>query len=300
MLAPDLEKTTAALTKSFSAAQIVTVYCGAMRFVIGPQIVAQNFPSWFNPVKAAIDKAVSHGSEWMDDLCIDLTTAVPQTIISFNAKFQETTDALMNLQTEIAMGSGTATPQQQRQAIDLFNQLKSDLAVLTPVTKADQMRITALLGAIQADYKALSDLSALVANSVPNGGTISQQVTADLGDDFLDITPNGPCLVSISIKTNVDAKIKRTAGANTEILPYLITLAILKKALDDNANATLAFSQVLNVWGFMAGLVDITLEDLTKGAAKDVIDVLREAMLQAAQDVWAQLAQTAQSLSRPS
>lgn len=301
MLAPDLEKTKAALTKTFTAAEVITIYSGAMRYIVGPLMAAEDFPGWFDPVKASVSTAVRNGSDWMDDLCIDLTTAVPQTIVSFNTRFQDISDDLINLQTEISMGGGGTTPEQQKlqqqKAIDLFRTLKAELTAIEPDMKADHKRITALLGGVQADHEALSKMDSLVSNNIPDGGTISKQITADLGDDFMDITPNGPCMVSLALKTSVDATIKRTAGAHAELLPYLIALAVLKKALSDNEKATLAFSQVLNVWSFMEGLVDSAIEDLAKGAAKDVIDVLREAMLDAAQQVWEQLSETAQSLS---
>lgn len=298
MLAPDLEQTQAALTNSFSAAEVITIYSGAMRYIIGPMIAADDFPSWFDSVKKTVAAAVDHGSGWMDDLCIDLTTAVPDAIIGFNTEFQKVSDQLINLQTEIIMSGNVASPAQQKTAIDLFTEMQSKLSSLTPSMKEHQRQITALLGAIQSDHDAMGTAQATISANIPDGGTISKQITADLGDDFLSVTPNGPCMVSLSIKTDVDATIKRTAGHNTELLPYLIAQQVLTNALSDNAKATQAFSQVLNTWSFMAGLVDSAIEDLSKGAAKDVPNVLRQADFSMAQRVWASLSETAHNLKQ--
>ena len=117
MLAPDKTTTEQALKLSISSSAVVTVYAGALRYAVSPLLEA-TMPAWFDPVKTSIATAVTNGTNWMDDLCIDVTTVIPQSIVSFAGTFATASDTINNIETEIMMSSGAATPEQKQQSKD--------------------------------------------------------------------------------------------------------------------------------------------------------------------------------------
>lgn len=296
MLAPNLAQSKTVLTQTFSAAALVTVYAGAMRFVIGPMLVGVRFPAWFAPVRDTVHAAVENATNWMDDLCVDVTDAIPAGIIGFSDTFADVANQMVNLQTDIIMNGGVATPGQQKQAIGLLSDLRGKLGTITAPLQAAQKRILTLLAQINGDYKALGQAGMIVEHNIPDAMVISKDVSIRLGDDFLNVTPNGPCMVSVSMHETVLADITRMVGDHAELLPYLLAQRLLARAQDDNSIASNAFSQLLNIWGYLGALVDDAIEDLAKGSGRDVPDVLRHADFAAARKVWAALAQTARDL----
>ena len=295
MLAPDTTKADQALQHSISSSAVITVYAGAMRYAVSP-LVDTTMPSWFDPVKASIAAAVANATNWMDDLCIDVTSAIPQSVITFAATFGTTSDTLSNLETEIVMSSGVATAEQKQQAVDAMAKLQTGVGDADASVAAVQARLLDLATLLQTDHDNLRTAAATVNANVPNGETISQKITADLGQDFLSVTPNGPCMVSVAIKSDVEITITQTAGSHPELLPYVIAQKLLGNAIADNEQATGAMSDVRAIWALMDGLVKDASSDLSMAADKDVLPILQQAEFSAARDVWNHLSEIAKTL----
>jgi len=295
MLAPDKATAAQALQSTFSSAATITIYAGAVRYAVSPLLMAPT-PSWFDPVKTAINSAVTNATHWMDDLCVDVTTIIPQSVIAFATKFDDASDQISNIETEIEMSSGVATPDQKQQAVDALAALKSGVREAREDVAAVGERLAGLAKLVQADHDAMAAAGAIVAQNVPDGGVISKEITVDLGNDFLNIAPNGPCMVSIDIKSDVMIKITQTAGAHAELLPFVVARKLIDNAVSDNAQATAALSKARAIWALMEGLIDDVIDDLSTAADKDVLPVLRQAEFDAARDVWDHLSDIARSL----
>jgi hypothetical protein len=196
------------------------------------------------------------------------------------------------------MSSGVATPEQKQRAIDALTSLKAGVDKAKGDVAAIDTRLLGLTKLVQADHDALAKSGGIVAQNVPDGGVISKAMTVDLGNDFLNITPNGPCMVSIDIKSDVIIKITRTAGEHPELLPYVIAQKLIDNAIADNAEASDALSSVRAVWALMDGLLKSVIDDVSMAADKDVLPVLQQAEFAAAGDVWDQLSLIAKSLMR--
>jgi hypothetical protein len=299
MLAPDKTTATTALQSSISSAAVITVYAGALRYTVAP-LLSGAMPAWFAPVKASVATAVTNATDWMDDLCIDVTTVIPNSVITFATTFDTVSDQINNIETEIIMSSGVATLEQKQQAVDALTVLKVGIDKANGDVAAIDARLLDLTKLVQADHDALATGSGIVAQNIPDGSVISKAMTVDLGDDFLNITPNGPCMVSIDIKSDVMIRITQTAGAHPELLPYVIAQKLIDNAIADNAKASTALSRVRGVWALMEGLIKSAIDDVSVAADKNVLPVLRQAEFAAARDVWDQLSSIAQSLMQGS
>lgn len=295
MLAPDKATTEQALRLSISSSTVITVYAGALRYAVSPLLKA-TMPGWFDPVKSSITTAISHGTNWMDDLCIDVTSDIPQSIISYAGTFDTASDTMNNIETEIMMSSGTATPEQKQRSMKTLTTLKDSIADVQADMAAIDTRLLDLTKWVQADHDALAAAAGIVAQNIPDGGTISKSIHADLGNDFLSITPNGPCMVSLKIKSDIMIKITQTAGSHPELLPYVIAQKLIDNAVFDNTQASDAISKIRAVWSLMEGLVAAAIKDVSTAADKDLLPVLKQAEFSAARDVWNQLANIAKKL----
>ena len=295
MLAPDKMTTEQALKSSISSSAVITVYAGALRYAVSPLLTA-TMPFWFDPVKACIATAIANGSNWMDDLCIDVTSIIPQSIISFAATFDTASDTMNNIETEIIMSSGIATSEQKKQSCETLAMLKAGIAKADADIATIDTRLLRLTKLVQADHDALIAASSIVAQNVPDGGTIRKNIQTDLGNDFLAITPNGPCMVSLEMKSDVMLKITQTAGSHPELLPYIIAHKLIDNAIVENTQASKAISEFRAVWSLMAGLVAAAINDVSTAADKDVLPILQQAEFSAARDVWRQLSNIAKAL----
>ncbi len=294
MLAPDKTIAEHTLRLSISASAVITVYAGALRYAVSPLLQA-SMPGWFDPVKYSIVTAITNGIHWMDALCIDVTSVIPQSIISFAGTFDTASDTINNIETEIMMSSGTATPEQKQQSIDTLTTLKGAIAKANADIAAIDVRLLSLTKLMQADHDAFADAAGIVAHNIPDGGTISKEIHADLGNDFLTITPNGPCMVSLAIKSDVMIKITQTSRSHPELLPYVIAQKLIDNALVDNVQASEAISKVRATWSLMEGLVDAAMADVSAAADKDLLPILKRAEFSAARNVWDQLSNIAKT-----
>lgn len=295
MLAPDQDTCQRAIEQSFSAASAITTYAGAIRYVVAP-LDSSNFPAWFGPVRTIIATAVANATAWMDDVCIDTTNTIPRSVVDFSATFSTASRQLGNLQTEIALSSGVATLAQRDAAEAALQMLKTGVDKAQTAVEAVGGRLATLSKLMQNDHDGLATASALVAANIPNGANISSQIDASLGDDFLSITPSGPCLVAVNLEADVRMQITRTAGDHPELLPYVIAQRVLDNAVVDAARAAEAFSKLRSIWSLMNGLVRQTRADLAQAADDGVLPVLRTAQLVAARAVWDHLADLSKTL----
>jgi hypothetical protein len=296
MLAPDdVAATEHSLEQAINASTAVTIYAAAMRFQVSP-LLELPLPSWFDPIKANLETAIGHARSWQDDLCGQIAVDVPQGVIDYNKVFQPTSDQLINLVTQIEMSGQEATTDQRRQANALLGTLLSHLDDQARTLNALHGSLVRLMDDVQQDHSAMTEADSTIAREIPNGGVISEQIQAQLGNDFLDTQVQGACSVSLSIKASIDLQIKQTAGSHQELLPYVIAMKVLEKAQADNEVATKALSGVATQWQLLQDLLLDVIDDLDKADSGGVLPILQKLDVQSAQGVWIQLQQYAARL----
>ena len=295
MLAPDAANTEQTVEKSFQAATLVTIYAAAMRFQVSP-LLNLPLPGWFDPIKTDLETAIGHARTWQDALCGKIAIEVPQSFIDYNSVFQATSDQIINLITEIEMSGQSATSDQHQQANELLGSLLLQLGQESTTLGDLHGQVVQLMDEIQQDHTTISGAEATISQEIPDGGVISKQIQVELGNDFLDAQIQGTCSVSLSIKESIDMQIKQTAAANQELLPYVIALKILQKAQGDNEAATQALSAVVTSWQLLQDLLQDAITDLKRADDDQVLPILRQADVEAAQSIWAQLDEFATTL----
>jgi hypothetical protein len=297
MLAPDnVAATEQSLRRTLQASTAVTIYAAAMRFQVSP-LLQLPLPSWFDPVKTTLEAAIGHARTWQDRLCGQVAVAVPGSFIDYNSVFQPTSNQLINVITEIEMSGRPASADLRAQAAKLLGTLSSHLGAQAADLRGLHASLVGLMDDVQQDHTAIADAESLIAQRIPDGSVISKQISAQLGDDFLDARIEGPCSVSLSIKESIELTIKETAGSHPELLPYVIASQVLAKAQRDNEAATQALSAVLSQWQLLQDLLQDVIDDLNKAADAGVLPILQKLDVQSAQGVWQQLQQFCEQLT---
>lgn len=295
-LTPDVNKTQQDVQQTMQAETPITIYSAAMRYQVGP-LLKQPLPDWFAPIKSTLDTAVGHARTWQDSLCGTISATVPQAIIDYNTTFQDQTDQLLNVMTEIQMRGGSATPQQQQQASQLLSGLLTGLGAQQSTLAGLNTQLVALMDDLQGDHTNLVAAEATITSEITTGGELIQSLTADLGDDFLDTQVSGPCdVVSVQIKELIQLTIKLQAGSYTELLPYVIARAVLDKLTGDSKAATQALSAVLTSWQLLQDILQDVIRDVQKATGDQVLLLLKQLDIQTAQAAWAQLEEFASQL----
>lgn len=295
-LTPDVNKTQQDVQQTMQAETPITIYSAAMRYQVEP-LLKQPLPDWFAPIKSQLDSAVGHARTWQDSLCGTISATVPQAIIDYNSTFQDQTDQLLNVMTEIQMGGGTATPQQQQQSSQLLGVLLTGLGTEQSTLAGLNQQLVALMDDLQGDHTNLVAAEATITSEITTGGELIQSLTADLGNDFLDTQVSGPCdVVSVQIKESIQLTIKQQAGSYTELLPYVIARAVLQKLAGDSESATQALSAVMTSWQLLQDIMQDVIHDLQKATGAQVLPLLKQLDIQTAQAAWAQLEQFASQL----
>ncbi len=297
MLAPDVATTEKNVKASFAATTVVTIYAGVMRFQVAPWLTNLDLPVWFDPISAHIQTAVDHAKNWQDELCLKITSDVPQSLIDYSQAFDTAAMNLNNIQVEIEMSSsGEATAEQHQQINGILSGLLTQLEAQTTTLNDLHTEVIALMDDMQQDHDTIVTDEHTVSTNVPGYGVISKQMQADLGKDFLSTVVQSPCIVTVSIKMDIETKIEEAAGSKVELLPYCVALQLLDKAQTDNEAATKALSSVATQWQLLQDLLQDVVNKMKDAADDQVVPILRQVDFKTAQDLWDQLATFARGL----
>lgn len=295
-LTPDVNKTQQDMQQAIQAETPITIYAAAMRYQVEP-LLMQPLPDWFTPIKSTLNTAVGHARTWQDSLCGTISATLPQALIDYNSTFQDQTDQLLNVMTEIQMGGGSASPRQQQQASQLLGGLLTGLGTQQTTLGGLNTQLVALMDDLQGDHTNLVTDEATITSEITTCGELIQSLTADLGNDFLDTQVSGPCdVVSVQIKESIQLTIKQQAGSYTELLPYVIARAVLQKLSGDSESATQALSAVMTSWQLLQDMMQDVIRDLQKATGDQVLPLLKQLDIQTAQAAWAQLEEFARQL----
>ena len=260
MLAPDLHKTSTALSQLFITFHGISAYTEAMRSFAEPLLGGGQCTPWSHAGHDALAAAAHNCAAWRDGLDVQIAMAVPRIIAAYDQQFQRVSDPLLDLQSALMFDQTTDAASVQKQAVNLLSGLRTDLGQLAPDIKTHQERITAFLRAIICDHETLQHLDSIPAGSGESTGAL-------------------------------------TVSGSRLRAAYQSVQRLHSQVVEDRETALRSVSQVFGIFRFTEGLVDNVLEDLAYAAPKDVADILQETRLPAARRIWAELAVTARSLA---
>ena len=292
MLIPDLDKTKAYLKSSASAASTVTNYAQATVTAV-PQL--EDPPAWFAPIQNNLTAAQGHAQNWLEKICPAVTADVPQGIINFNDTFQSKSEQILEVLQAIENDGGQPTAQQRATIDALFGDLAIAISDQEKTVGSMQTSIKAYSSDVKTDQDRLaSDLGA-VSERFVNGHAWVQQMTAAIGDTFLDCNVLGPCIAIAEINLNISVKVGGI-GSDPSLITLVFAKAILENQINNSQAAQRAIQDVLGTWTTLKFKNEAVLSDLNDAQDSQYINVLSQVDVKTAQAQWRQLADFAQSL----
>ena len=292
MLAPDLTRTQASLQANADAASAATNYAQAAVTAV-PRVADP--PDWFAPIQADLTTAQAHAQNWITSICPAVTTGVPQGVIDFNATFQTQSGQILQIQQDIDGAGGQPTAAQRSSVNSLLQALTGAFAGQAANISTLQGDIIGYAANIKSDQDALQVDLGTVSNRFTNGGTWIQQLTAAIGDNFLNSTVLGPCTSIVEIDINISLKV---GGVQSD--PTLITLIFAKAVLENqiaNSEASQqAVQAILDTWTTLKVKAEAVINDLKDAQDSAYLAILSQIDLQTAQTQWQQLSDFAAGL----
>ena len=291
MLNPNL--TQADLQQALNSATSVTNFAQAIVTAI-PSI--SDPPSWYGPIQADISAAQTRAQNWIDNTCPAVTKTIPGAIIAFNGSFQSATTQLLNLLNEIDNQPGSKPTAAQRSTVSTqinnlisavetqqksVEQVRTQVAGYTASTNSDQQKIATDLGAATAKFT--------------NGASAVSQVSAALGENFLDSQQLGPCNVIVNVNFNVSIKVDEV-GADPTLVTTIYAKAILENVVNNVQGAQKAVQTVYDAWGILQSKFTAVLTNLNDATDDSYADDFKQLDIQTAQAQWQQLTTYAQGL----
>ena len=256
MLAPDLHQTSSALTNVFLTVAKVASYAEALQSL-------SDDPAVTGRGQASPNLALPHttwsSTDWLETVCTPLVVNLPRAIATYDRKFQQVANSLIDLQTELASKENRTTSGQQKRAVTLLTDLRACLGSCEPAMKVHQDRLITVLGSIHCDAVSLQSL--------------------DLH------------------RERDDTEKTRSSSAGQFNARLRTALDLRHQVVEDRVTAIQSIRQTFGIFRYTNRMVDRLLEDLANGAAKDVVAILDEARLPAARRVWAELSATARALA---
>jgi hypothetical protein len=151
-LGPDADKTKSSLTGVVNAVATVNAYCNALnQTVLTP--VGNRRGDWFETLNAALGTAQAHATDWLKNLGPQAFSQIPQQIINYGNIFDNATRDVLAL---LAGISGTPTPAQQQQIVQLLQATLSELTSTQATLVGVQTQLQGFATNVQNDYTALN------------------------------------------------------------------------------------------------------------------------------------------------
>lgn len=292
MLNPDVSKTQAALQANANAAASLTNYAQATITAV-PRV--PNPPGWFAPMQADLATAQGHAQGWLQNICPAVTGGVPQSVVDFNGTFQSKSQQILDIQAAIDSGGGQPTALQRSMVSTLLADLSQAFARRSAAVTALQGDIKSYSTNVKNDQDALQADLATVSNRFVSGHTWVQQLTAAIGENFLDTQVLGPCTSIVQIDINVSLQVGGVPADPTLIL-LVFAKSILENQIDNSQAAQQAIQAVLDAWTTLKVKADAVAADLKDAEDSEYLAVLSQIDLETAQTQWQQLSDFASGL----
>ncbi|PWN57953.1 HBL/NHE enterotoxin family protein [Chryseobacterium viscerum] len=281
------------LKQTASSATVVTNYAQASITAVP---VLRNMPDWYVPINTDIKTVQGNSRNWISQICPRISRQIPQTIIDFNGQFQRSGHNLGNIFGAISkQPSGKPTIAQRKSVTDLLSDILAQV-------NTQQKNVTETLSAVSAYVTTVNNNQQMLANDLSiatskflDGAKSVAEMTAVIGENFIDNNILGPCSVIVNINMNISLKV---SGLN--INPALITIiyakAILENQLGNMRLSQLAVQNILDAWAITHKKFELVISDLNDAADDDYASCFKQLDFEVAQRQWQQLADFAQNL----
>lgn len=292
MLAPDPSTTEQALQSNAAAATAATNYAQATLTAVPP---IRNAPDWFAPIQSDLTTAQTHARQWLITICPGVTGRVPQGIVDFAAVFRAKSASLLQIQQAIFSAGGSPTAEQRANVDTLLGGLSSAIATQQSAVALLQSQIAAYSTAIKSDQDALANDLGNVSARFASGGNWVQQLTATIGESFLQTTALGPCTAIVQIDMNISLQIGGIM-ADPTVIALVFAKAILENQLANAPLAEQAVQAMVDTWGTVKAKADAVAADLHDAQDSAYLAILSQIDLETAATQWQQLADYASKL----
>ena len=295
MLGPDVTAASASLQAGVTAVSVVTNYAQASLTAV-PRVSQP--PDWFAPIAKDLLTAQGHAQGWIKTICPAVSSGLPKGIASFNHLFQSSARQIIAAQDAILAAGGTPTAAQRAQVGGLIDALATALAAQQSSLAVIGNELTTYSSAIKADQDRFGADLAMVSERFANSGDWIKQLTAVIGENFLQSTQLGPCTAIVMIDMNISLLI---GGVNAD--PTVVTLvlaqAIVQNQLTNAPAAEQAVQAIVDFWGTLAAKTKAVATDLSNAADNQYLTILSQIDIKVAQTQWQQLADFAATLNHP-
>jgi hypothetical protein len=289
---PDVGKTEQILNSSNSAASAATDYAQAALTAV-PRI--PNPPDWFAPIQSDLTTAQTHAQNWLTNLCPAVTSGIPTGVVNFNNTFQSTSQQILGIQQDIQNAGGSPTSDQRSSVASLFGSLITAMDNQQKTINSVQADIQTYLTDLKTDQNNLGNDLGTVADRFVSGHTWIEQLTATIGENFLNSTPLGPCIAIVSVDMNISIQIGGI-GADPTLITLVFAKAILENQLSNSPAAQQAVQAILDTWTTLKVKSEAVISDLNEAQDSQYINIMSELDLETAQTQWQQLSDFASGL----
>ncbi len=280
------------LSQALSSANSVTNYAQAVVTAV-PDL--PDPPAWFSPIQTDINTVQSHNQGWIDNVCPAVTATIPSSVIQFNIVFQSAATQLLALLQDIEnQPASKPTPAQRTAVNNLLNTLIAAITTQKQAVCAVNSQVDTYAGYANSDQHLLAgDLNTVVQN-ISNGAKAVSDVTAAIGENFLDSQVLGPCSVIVNIDLNITIKVTQTE-ADPSLITTIYAKIILQNVIGSVQLAQIAVQNISDAWNILLNKYNTVLSDLQDASDDQYAEGFKQLDIETAQLQWQQLAAFAQS-----
>ena len=295
MLSTDVDQTKARVQASMAAATAVTQNAQATVTVVP---ILTDPPDWFVPIQNDLLKSQDHSNDWLNRICPAVNGGIPAQLVTFNHAFQSSSSPILDVLN--AAGAGASLTADQRGTVD------TALAALSGAVAAQEQSVLSLLATIKSyfvtlagDQDALQADLGIVTQQFADSHVWIQEMSAAMGETFLESNVLGPCMAIVQIDEHVQLQLGGI-GTDPTLNALVLAKAILQNQAANDGTTLQAVQAVLDSWTTLKVKFEAVIADLKDAASDDrYLAVLTQLDLATARTQWQQLADFANGLTNP-
>ena len=281
------------LSNAISQATTVTNYAQASITAV-PQL--QGSESWMPQIEADVTTAQANAQNWLSNICPAISATMPQQIISFNGDFQTASQEILSILQEINnQPDGLPTADEKNSVNAQLNSLITGLNALQESSNTLLTSIGNFASALNTDQQTLAaDLNS-VLTQYADGASYVRQISAIIGETFLNSTVLGPCNSIVMVDMNISIKVEQT-GCDPDLISIIYIKTILSTQIGNLQASQLSAQLMLDSWNILNKKIAAVITDLGAAADDQYVAFIEQLDIANTQTQWQQLADFAKTL----
>lgn len=285
--------TTANLSDAISQATTVTDYAQASITAV-PSL--QSTEDWMAQVEADVASAQTHAQNWLSNICPAITGKMPGDIIAFNTDFQPASGVVLStLQAINSQPGGIPTADQKETISTALNSLISGINTLKQAADLLLKEIGIFASDLNTDQQQLANDLAFVVTKYANGASYVNEISAIIGEKFINSNVLGPCSTIVMVDMSISIKVNQT-GCAPDLISIIYSKAILATQVGNLQASQLSAQTILDSWTILSKKVVDVVNDLNAVPADSYSAFIEQLDISNAQLQWQQLADYALTL----